>query len=209
MSALKELLKRFSATGAQCVYCGREMPEGALACESCARQEEGLYAEDGRAGGILHVFRYDGIVRDLMHKLKYGDMPRYAFFIAQKMYEFLDGQRVDADIVTFVPVHKNRIKTRGFDQSELIAAHLSLLLGIPCEKLLERVRDTKPQFSLGREERANNMEGAFALVKEAGIKGTTILLIDDIYTTGATMGECVKLLSGEANAIPFTFCREY
>ena len=164
MNAFLDLLKKLTNTGSQCVYCGREVPDGTFLCAACEREERSLYAEDGESGGVLHVFRYEGIIRQLIRRYKYDDMPWLAAFIAQRMAEFLEDYEVNADCLTFVPIHKNRLRIRGFDQAEAIAAHLGMLIGLPCVRLLERIRDTRPQFNLRAEERAGNTRGAFACI---------------------------------------------
>ncbi len=210
MKQIRELLKRLSATGKQCVYCNREIRMDELVCADCGREEQALAEDDPQVGGILHVYRYDGVVRKLIHQCKYDDMPRLSFFIAQRMADFLDAYEVRADVVTFVPIHKKRLRMRGFDQAEMIAAHLSVLMDLPCRRLLERVRDTRPQFDLSAKERAENMRGAFSVLPEEAVTGKRILVIDDVYTSGATMGECVRLLleAGADTAVPFVFSKE-
>lgn len=205
-----DFLKKLADTGIQCVYCGREIAAGALVCADCAWEEEALENKDGFAGGILFAYRYDGAVRALVHDFKYNDMPRLAPFIAQRMADFLAHYELGADVVTFVPIHERRMKTRGYDQSELIAYHLGVLLGLPCEKMLARVRETKPQYKLSAQERRQNVRGAFAAAEGAHLKGKNILLIDDIFTTGATVGECMKVLADAGgNVMVFAYTKEF
>ncbi|BDF57452.1 amidophosphoribosyltransferase [Christensenellaceae bacterium] len=211
MNRFYELIKRLTLTGSQCVYCTREIPEGELVCGECARKAELLKNSEGfYKGGILYAYRYEGPVRSLIHQFKYNDMPRYSIFIAQQMADFLNDYEVNADCLTFVPIHKNRLKERGFDQGEMIATHLGVLLGIPCRGLLERTRDTRPQFNLDAEQRRNNIRGAFALREKTDLTGKNILLIDDIYTTGATVSEAMRPLK-EAGALVmvFTYSKEF
>lgn len=205
-----DFLKKLAGTGTQCVYCGREIPEGGLVCRECAREEKELENREGFAGGILYAYRYEGIVRKLVHDFKYNDMPRRALFIAQRMSEFLGGYEVHADAVVFVPIHARRLKTRGYDQSELLAYHLGMLLGIPCEEMLIRSRETKPQYKLGAQERWRNVHGAFALKEGALPEGKNLLLVDDVFTTGSTVGECMKVLADAgANVMVFTYAKEF
>ncbi len=196
--------------GKQCVYCGREIPQEELICADCGIKEEQLKNRDGFAGGILYAYRYEDIVRKLIHQFKYDDMPRYSMFIAQRMAEFLEGYDVSADLIAYVPIHKNRLKMRGYDQTELIAQHLGLLLGVPCCCALRRTRDTAPQYRLSKQKRRENIRNAFALGEDVALEGKNILLVDDIYTTGATVGECMKVLAGAgANAMVYTYSKEF
>lgn len=205
-----DFLSKLMNMGAQCVYCGRELCEGEHVCAECARKEEDLVNKDGFTGGILYTYRYEGIIRKLVRDFKYNDMPRRALFIAQRMADFLDGYEVNADVVTFVPIHAQRFKTRGYDQSEMIASYLAMLLNLPCERLLTREKKTKPQYKLTAQERWRNVHGAFGLQKGVDPSGKNILLIDDIFTTGVTIGECMKVLADAGgNVMVFTYTKEF
>lgn len=196
--------------GEKCVYCGREIPEGDPVCMECAREEEALCNHDGFIGGTLFAYRYGGIVRSLIHRFKYDDSPHVSLFMAQRMAEFLAPYDVNADMVTFVPIHETRKKIRGYDQSEFLALHLGMLLEIPGKAALVRVRETKPQYKLSAQERGRNVRGTFRLREDAEPKGKNILLIDDILTTGSTAGECMRTLTeAGANVMLFTYAREF
>lgn len=109
-----------------------------------------------------------------------------------------------------MPIHGKRRKARGYDQSELLAYHLGMLLDIPCEAMLVRCRETKPQYKLGAQQRRRNVRGAFICAKDARPEGKNVLLIDDVFTTGATAGECMKVLADAgANVMVFTYAKEF
>ncbi len=211
MNRFYELLKKLTLTGTQCVYCGRELPQGDCVCSACEKQVDALKNRDGfYDGGLLYAYRYDGVVRALIHQFKYNDMPRYSVFIAQQMAEFLEGYEIGADMLTFVPIHKKRFMQRGYDQAEMIATHLSVLLDIPCKSVLKRVRDTNPQFKLSARQRKENIRGAFVLKDGADVAGKNILLIDDIYTTGITASEAMRpLKEGGASVMMFAYSKEF
>lgn len=201
--------RNITKMGKQCIYCGREIPQENFVCDGCAKEEELLENKEGFAGGVLFAYRYDGVVRRLIHRFKYNDSPKCGEFIAQRMVEFLEGYEINADIVTFVPVHKSRLKMRGYDQSELIARHLGTLLDLPCEQLIIREKETAPQYQLGVQERWSNVRNAFVLDEKKQIDGESILLIDDIFTTGATIGSCLKLLTeAGGNVMALTYAKE-
>ncbi|MGI6152676.1 MAG: ComF family protein [Christensenellaceae bacterium] len=203
-----DLLEQLFESGAQCAYCGREIPKsGRAGCMDCEQALDELKNKDGFAGGVLYVYQYDGPVKKLIHSFKYNDQPWLGSLIAQLMYDFLADYEVDVDVITYVPVHENRRKQRGFDQAELMAHRLAMLMDIPAERLIGRVRDTKPQYDLTEKKRAMNVRDAFAPVARANIDGRNILLLDDIYTTGSTVAECIRALDG-ADVTPFVFSRD-
>jgi len=106
-------------------------------------------------------------------------------------------------LITMVPLYRDRERERGFNQSQLLAALVAKHYNIPFkENILVRTRKTRPQFDLKKSERFTNVVGAFRMSREENISGKTILLIDDILTTGATVSECAKALKeGEAKRV--------
>ena len=104
-------------------------------------------------------------------------------------------QRLQADWLIPVPLHPTRKRERGFNQSGEIARHFSRIVGIPvAQHWLLRTRPTKVQAGLTRRERRHNVSGAFAMSKQADVDGKTVLVIDDVFTTGATLNECARIL---------------
>lgn len=104
----------------------------------------------------------------------------------------LDPQSVD--VVCAVPLHESRLRERGFNQSELLAEFVADRLPKPLKPLLVKTRSTLPQVDLPAQSRAANVRDAFAADLHEVIKGQTVLLIDDLFTTGATMTECARVL---------------
>ena len=124
--------------------------------------------------------------------------------------KFLNHENV---LITDVPLHKNRLKSRGYNQSELLAKELSQLLNLEyMPSCLTRKIDTKPQFKLDKKKRRENILGAFVVNPKikTSIKGKRIILVDDIATTGATLRECAKILkqSGVEKVIGVTLAHE-
>lgn len=140
---------------------------------------------------------YGGVMRDLIHTLKYRDQhdARRLFgrWLHQAAKELLD----DADMLIPVPLHPRRLLSRRFNQSALLAMELAKLSGKPIEPmLLKRVRRTVSQVGLTRDQRRQNLQGAFQ-VTPAGVNlihGRTVLLIDDVITTGTTVNACARVL---------------
>lgn len=98
------------------------------------------------------------------------------------------------DLITFVPMHPIPLKKRGYNQSELLANELSKLMGIPCVSTLTKIKNTKPQHSLTAKKRRKNLKGAFRIVDKKNVSGRCVLIIDDVVTTGTTLGECAKTI---------------
>ena len=98
------------------------------------------------------------------------------------------------DVVCAVPLHESRLRERGFNQSELLAEVVAEAIGEPVKPLLAKTRPTLPQVDLPAESRATNVRGAFEADLHEIIQGQTVLLIDDLFTTGATMMECARVL---------------
>ena len=138
-------------------------------------------------------FLYIDTCRDLILGLKYGGLTSLAPFFGAQMAPLL--ANVPVDRIFPIPLHPVRLRERTFNQAELLAEALSEQTGVPCEnRLLIRTRPTRPQADLDRRERNDNLRGAFDLRHGARLKGLRLLLVDDVYTTGATARACAQLL---------------
>ena len=152
---------------------------------------------------VWRITRYRDGSRDMLRALKFND-GRRADEIAQlkiihRILELAVDRRLEgllsrADMAVPVPLHANRQSERGFNQVELIFGDWLRSRGLTLANVLIRVKDTKHLFDLNREERRAVIEGAFELIDGADVVGKKILLLDDIFTTGATMGECATAL---------------
>ncbi|HTI86951.1 MAG TPA: ComF family protein [Alphaproteobacteria bacterium] len=141
------------------------------------------------------VFRYRGVGRNLVISFKHGDRldaaPTLARWLSRAGAELL----ADADLIVPVPLHRRRLFARRYNQSAVLALALGKLCGIPVGvDALLRVRPTPSQGGLDRRGRAANVRGAIAVARVTSIKGRRIVLIDDVLTTGATVGVCVRAL---------------
>jgi ComF family protein len=113
------------------------------------------------------------------------------------------------EVICPVPLHETRQRDRGFNQSELLAEYIGAAYDRAVRPLLQRVRPTLPQVELPKQSRAANVHDAFAADLHEVIAGRTVLLVDDLYTTGATMAECARVLrrAGAAEIRIFTLAR--
>ncbi|WOE74297.1 ComF family protein [Alterisphingorhabdus coralli] len=179
----------------QCKSCGKPMGDEAageeLICASCI-QTPPIH------DGIRAVVVYDEFSRPIVLRLKHAGRIGLASFIAH----FLDSRisdMPDDTLIIPVPLHRWRIWRRGFNQAQLIGRALAKLTGMEMrDDLLMRVKPTPPLKQMRARERAKAVSGAFAVSDDAKriVSGRTILLVDDVYTTGATANSCVRLLKG-------------
>jgi ComF family protein len=166
-----------------------KMSSGTL-CAACLERRPAF--ERARAAVI-----YNDASRKLVVGFKYGDKPHYARtfapWLARAGAELLE----EAEILVPVPLHRRRLWQRRFNQSAVLAQALASLSGKAClPDALERQRHTPPQQGLSRKHRNDNVKNAFQVPKRcrAAVEGRNILLIDDVYTSGATLDECARTL---------------
>lgn len=143
---------------------------------------------------------YDGIFASAVKSFKFYGMRQFDYPLAKVMAEaiFKELSKEEFDLITFVPLHKRNLSVRGYNQSELLALCLSQMLDVPAINTLNKTRYTKPQHKTKGKKRAENVKGAYKIVDKNLITGKRILLIDDIITTGSTLGECAKTLDAHA-----------
>ncbi|HPT78789.1 MAG TPA: ComF family protein [Candidatus Atribacteria bacterium] len=175
--------------GPRCHKCGKPLKtEADRLCPDCFSIEHAFEAG-------LPVFEYIEPVRGLVHRYKYDREYHLGRSLAYFMAELYRASGWKAQIAIPVPLHKNKLKTRGFNQALLLAEYLAHKCRIAClDGVLVRRVDTGTQTRLSRREREENLRDAFHVVKPSKIAGKDILLIDDIYTTGATVDNCSKAL---------------
>jgi ComF family protein len=143
-------------------------------------------------------FERDSPLRELMHRLKYGGMTPIGEEFGRMLGERIrDAGHGDSGVIVPLPLHPSRMRERGFDQCACIARGVSAATGRPVDaRLVRRIRFTASQTTLGHRERRENVRGAFALRRHASVAGMTVLLVDDVVTTGSTMRSCASALRG-------------
>lgn len=155
---------------------------------------------------------YAGPARACVHALKYDGERRLVEPLAQLMAERWRHAGIGGAILVPVPVHAARKRQRGFDQAELLARGVGRVLGLPAVQAVRRSAQTTAQHELGRGARAANVGHAFAIAPEriGTIRGTWVILVDDLTTTGATFSGCARVLydSGAAAVSALALARE-
>jgi ComF family protein len=144
----------------------------------------------------VSAFIYNDAMQDAIFRFKYQGRQEYADFFAESMSKYLGREirEFSADALIPVPLHKDRLKKRGYNQAAILSEKLGKIMGIRVEKdLVKRVRATAPQKTLTREERRKNLKKAFKLSGN-GVKLTKVIIVDDIYTPGSTVDEISYLL---------------
>jgi len=168
----------------KCPECGKDSI-GGWAHERC-RRKLGL-------DGVFSLYKYDKLMQEIVKAVKYRFRRDLLRLCMPK-----DGPEPvfrDIDVVVPTPLHKRRENWRGFNQAEELGKVLVELWDLPMERLLLRRRMTKPVAEMDRaEERKKELGGAFVLDANKGVAGKRILLIDDVFTSGATMGEMTRVL---------------
>lgn len=174
--------------GNLCAKCGDKLHFGMMMCEHCKDFDYSF--NENRSFAY-----YENSIANIVKGFKFGHKKYYSKFIAEMMFEFKT-YFDDVDVITFVPISKERKRERGFNQAETIADELGKLLGKEVVDLLVKHSNGKHQAELSRQERMQNLVGSFG-VKEGmkeKIKGKVVLVVDDVFTTGATLNECSKTI---------------
>lgn len=207
----------------KCVFC-RRIPavkefheKDVLICKHCAELYEGSGFAVGQTvvgpgkvfvDGIYTAFEYNDAVRNAMLRFKFSGYDFYAKTFAYGLMKVIRDDFSKAglfaanekfDVIVPVPLSDKRLKERGYNQAELIGEELSLMVGVPmCVAALVKVKEIPKQSRSKGEERLDNVRGAFGLtegtISVERVGGKRVLLLDDVLTTGSTLGECAKML---------------
>jgi ComF family protein len=191
-----------------CERCGLPFPgdiTSPFECSNCREME--LHFSSARSAVVTH-----NAVRELIHRYKYQRALWFESFLAQLLLRQalpVLGRR-DWEFIVPVPLHPVKQREREFNQAERLAAQLSAATGIPLNTgLVRRIRPTATQTLLTRQQRAANMRGAFAVRPGVRLNGERVVLMDDVFTTGATTNACAQVLraAGAGDVCVWTVAR--
>lgn len=193
-SLCKDCFKELNFIQDGCIKCGKPIIYHSLekldlcGCSYCFNKS--FYFDKA-----ISCIEYSDISKSMILGFKYKNKTYMAKYISNIMKEKLDLENIKFDYITFVPLHKKRMRKRGFNQSEKIAKELAKMIDIPILDCIYRKLNTNRLYNLNRKQRKIELKNAF-LVKENinYANGKNILLIDDIFTTGSTVNEISKLL---------------
>ena len=170
-----------------CPQCGKPQSSGIL-CPSCVGWQTEIE-------GIRSPFRFEGVIRQAIHQLKYRNLRALVSPLARLLMDYLILNPVPGEVLVPVPLHQKRLRERGYNQSYLLARELGKLINLPVvDDCLIRQRHAPPQARTASvEERRSNAANAFTCCNHK-LQGKQVLLIDDVATSGATLDACASAL---------------
>lgn len=182
-----------------CNRCGRHLIHAAKACGHCSSSQFNLHQ-------VRCPLFFREPLKTIIHQMKYSGLYTLAYPLGQIMVDYWPDWDDTPDVIIPIPLHANRLKKRGFNQSALLAVMIGDQVDIPVNSNdLVRIKNTKPQVGLSPDKRKENVHNAFQ-ANVAGIKGKHILLIDDVFTTGATMNAACQSLQDSGAIKVSAFC---
>ena len=141
----------------------------------------------------VYYYRYP--IKNAIWRLKYNDEPELADVFGVEMAKLVQQFALNPSLIVPVPARKKKIRARGYSAQALLAERIGKELNIPVSnEVLEKIMDTQDQHHLSERERKVNLLGAFEVRDFRTVRGKRILLVDDVFTTGATVDECAKML---------------
>lgn len=182
----------------RCACCNRVIVPSALFCADCMKELPQTVYERAAVGGFLcgaalpYAEPYSTALKRFKFHSKPGGLQGFACLTVKAARERFEDKHFDA--VTCVPMTRLAVFKRGYNQSEELARACAKLMNLPFEPALEKYKSTAPQRTLNRSQRMKNVRGVFRIRKNHSVAGKRYLLIDDVITTGSTLGECAGVL---------------
>jgi len=198
------LLKIRVNTPPFCAICARPLAYERKRCSEC----------EGTSSLLKQVWAwgiYQDMLKECIHIFKYGREAYIPYLFKNRLIEFSckNGVMRYPEIITPVPLYKSKLRYRTFNQSFIIAQILAQFHRKPLKNILNKTKKTVPQHGLSRLERIRNVQDTYRLSDKTSIDGKIVLLVDDIFTTGATLNECARVLlnAGAQDVYGFTLAR--
>ncbi len=183
----------------RCPYCNALVEPDDIACAHCMaqikeKQKPILRGAEGYR--CVSSFLYDGKVRKMLIRVKFHECVQHIRQVAEILAKDIRTVYPDLsfDLITYVPMHPKDQRRRGYNQAEFLCRELSKVLDIPFARTLKKIKRTKKQHTLSYAERRKNLSGAFSLTDRTAVRGKSILIVDDVVTSGTTLGACCKKL---------------
>lgn len=193
-----------------CISCDEPISDSnkLSLCKNCYENIEFLYdkntvfdkevmelLKNEYISGVHITTIYNDIMKNMIHGIKYSNKTYLAKYFASMMCELIEKKSLNFDYITFVPIHKKRLMERGYNQVELIVEHMGRYLNKTVIKTADRVKSTRSMYELGVQQRHEEMKGAFKSKAFDYLKSKSLLLVDDILTTGATVKSLCKAIN--------------
>lgn len=183
----------------KCIICEQLNDSDEFICDYCICKiklcSESFYTSHGEIKfKCFSISYYSGVMLELILRLKYKSDFKCGEVIANLMFKFIENNKIEFDIITFIPVSNASYKKRGYNQTQYLASYLGKKVHKPTINTLLKVKITRDQIGLYGNDRWNNIKDSFKINKKVEIKNKIILLIDDVITTGATVFYCAKIL---------------
>jgi len=183
-----------------CPFCSAHIEAEEIACKACMerlKEKQRPILRGAHGYRCVSSFFYDGTVRRMLIRIKFYARTQHIRQVAAILYKDIAAYYRDIpfDLITYVPMHLKDKKQRGYNQCELLAKELGKLSGLPVVTTLEKTKRTKKQHHLSYAERKTNLRGAFRLINKDALQDKSILIVDDIITSGYTLGTCAKELN--------------
>lgn len=198
----------------RCAFCRRLTQDRAAICPRCRSKLP--YCGPAARQFFPHLdeccspLYYVDEVRSSLLRYKFGGASMYAEIYGEILAKCIDENHISCDSITWVPLSRQRLRKRGYDQARLLAVATAKNLALPCVPMLRKIRNNPAQSGTGNaEKRKQNVKNVYAALPDAPIRGKRVLLVDDIVTTGATLGACAEVLrkSGADSVCAATLAR--
>jgi ComF family protein len=183
-----------------CAVCAQ--PNAPETCHLCLESPPAF-------DGVRAPYQMEGTIKEAVHSLKYRGLKAAAPELAELLAQYLAENPMPGDLLVPVPLHPRRLRSRGYNQSALLAKTLSKKLGLEMnQRLLTRTRNTPPQVNASRDDRRDNVQGSFRC--DGPVDNRAVILVDDVATTGSTLSACAAVLkaAGAASVWGLVLARE-